>query len=42
MLSTNQKTINNPIKLSGVGLHNGVVAEMVIYPAKEKFWYKIL
>ncbi len=40
MFSTNQKTINNPIKLTGVGLHNGVNAEMVIYPAKENFGIK--
>ena len=40
MFSTNQKTINNPIKLTGVGLHNGVTAEMVIYPAKENFGIK--
>ena len=40
MLSVNQKTINNPIKLTGVGLHNGVNAEMVIYPAKENFGIK--
>ena len=40
MLSNNQKTINNPIKLTGVGLHNGVVADMVIYPAKENFGIK--
>ena len=40
MFSSNQKTINNPIKLTGVGLHNGVTAEMVIYPAKENFGIK--
>ena len=30
MLSTNQKTINKPIKLNGVGLHNGINAELII------------
>ncbi len=40
MLSVNQKTIKNSIKLTGVGLHNGVNAEMVIYPAKENFGIK--
>ena len=35
MLATNQKTINKPIKLNGVGLHNGVNAELVIKPAPE-------
>ena len=28
MLSTNQKTINEPITLTGVGLHNGVIAKL--------------
>lgn len=37
MLSTNQKTINKPIKLSGVGLHNGVNADLIIKPAAENF-----
>ena len=35
MLSTNQKTINKSIKLSGIGLHNGINAELVIKPADE-------
>ena len=35
MLSSNQRTINKNIKLSGVGLHNGVNAELVIKPADE-------
>ena len=35
MLSTNQKTINKSIKLSGIGLHNGINAELVIKPANE-------
>ena len=35
MLSSNQRTINKNIKLSGVGLHNGVNAELVIKPANE-------
>ena len=37
MLSINQKTINKPIKLNGVGLHNGVKADLVIKPAAENF-----
>ena len=40
MLFTNQKTINNPIRLSGVGLHNGIKAELVIKPAAENFGIK--
>ena len=40
MLSTNQKTINQPIKLNGVGLHNGVNAELIIKPAAENFGIK--
>ena len=37
MLSINQKTINKSIKLNGVGLHNGVNADLVIKPAAENF-----
>ena len=37
MLSINQKTINKPIRLSGVGLHNGVNADLIIKPADENF-----
>ena len=37
MLSINQKTINKPIKLNGIGLHNGVKADLVIKPAAENF-----
>ena len=37
MLSTNQKTINKPIKLSGIGLRNGIIADLVIKPADENF-----
>ena len=40
MSNLNQKTINKPIKLSGVGLHNGVIADLVIKPAKENFGIK--
>ena len=32
MLSPNQKTILKPIKLSGIGLHNGVIADLTIKP----------
>ena len=37
MSHQNQKTINGTIKLSGVGLHNGVKANLVIKPAEENF-----
>ena len=37
MLSSNQKTILKPIKLSGIGLHNGVIADLIIKPADENF-----
>ena len=40
MLSLNQKTINEPIKLSGIGLHNGTIADLVISPANENFGIK--
>ena len=40
MLSPNQKTINKSINLRGVGLHNGVVADLVIKPAQENFGIK--
>ena len=40
MLSSNQKTINEPITLTGVGLHNGVIAKLVIKPADENFGIK--
>ncbi len=40
MLSSNQKTINKPIKLTGVGLHNGKIAELIIKPANENFGIK--
>ena len=40
MLSPNQKTINKPIKLTGLGLHNGIIAELVINPANENFGIK--
>ena len=40
MLSSNQKTINKPIKLTGVGLHNGIIADLVINPANENFGIK--
>ena len=40
MLTPYQKTINKPIKLTGVGLHNGINADLVINPAKENFGIK--
>ena len=36
----NQKTINSTIKLTGVGLHNGQVADLVIKPANENHGIK--
>ena len=36
----NQKTINNTIKLYGIGLHNGIKANLIIKPAKENFGIK--
>ena len=35
MLFKNQKTINEAFKISGVGLHSGVNADLLIKPAKE-------
>ena len=40
MLSSNQKTINQPIKLKGIGLHNGINADLIINPAEENFGIK--
>ena len=40
MLSPNQKTINKLIKMTGIGLHNGVIADLVIKPANENFGIK--
>jgi len=40
MLSSYQKTINKPIKLTGIGLHNGINADLIIKPAKENFGIK--
>ena len=40
MFSFNQKTINKSIKLTGVGLHNGVNADLIIKPANENFGIK--
>ena len=37
MFQINQKTLNGEIKLSGVGLHNGKEANLIIKPAKENF-----
>ncbi len=37
MLFNNQNTINSPIKLNGIGLHNGVNVELIIKPANENF-----
>ena len=35
MIPINQKTINNPIQLKGIGLHSGVNVEITIKPAEE-------
>ena len=35
MSLNNQKTLNDTINLSGVGLHNGLNANLRIKPAKE-------
>ena len=40
MSQYNQKTINNTITLYGVGLHNGIKANLIIKPAKENFGIK--
>ncbi len=40
MLSAKQKTLNKSIKLSGVGLHNGITADLVIKPADVNFGIK--
>jgi UDP-3-O-[3-hydroxymyristoyl] N-acetylglucosamine deacetylase len=40
MITAYQKTINRPIKLTGIGLHNGLNADLVINPAKENFGIK--
>ena len=36
----NQKTINEVIKFSGIGLHNGVNVNLVVKPASENFGIK--
>ena len=40
MLTTKQKTLNKSVKLSGIGLHNGIVADLVIKPADIDFGIK--
>ena len=40
MLSYNQKTIKSEINLNGIGLHNGVKANLTIKPAEENFGIK--
>ena len=40
MLSINQKTINKPIKLNGVGLHNGVKSRFSNKTCRENFGIK--
>ena len=40
MSYSSQKTINNIIKLYGVGLHNGITANLTVKPASENFGIK--
>ena len=40
MSQYNQKTINDTIKLFGVGLHNGINANLTVKPASENFGIK--
>ena len=40
MSQNNQKTINDTIKLSGVGLHNGIKANLKVKTASENFGIK--
>ena len=40
MSQYNQKTINDNIKFQGVGLHNGINANLIVKPAKENFGIK--
>ena len=40
MSQSNQKTINDIIKLNGVGLHNGINVNLIIKPADENFGIK--
>ena len=40
MSQNNQKTINDTIKLYGVGLHNGINANLTVKPASENFGIK--
>jgi len=40
MSQHNQKTINDTIKLYGVGLHNGINANLTVKPASENFGIK--
>ena len=42
MLKLNQKTICEPIKLNGVGLHNGIKANLIIKPANVNFGIKFV
>ncbi len=40
MSQHNQKTVNDIIKLSGVGLHNGIKVNLTVKPANENFGIK--
>ncbi len=40
MFQRNQKTINDTIKFSGIGLHNGLNVNLVVKPANENFGIK--
>lgn len=39
-MSQKQKTIQQPVTVSGVGLHTGVQATLTFKPAPENHWYK--
>ena len=40
MFRQNQKTLNEPIKFYGVGLHNGINVNLIVKPASENFGIK--
>ena len=40
MFGLNQKTINDPIKFNGIGLHNGTQVNLVVKPANDNYGIK--
>ena len=40
MFGLNQKTINDPIKFNGIGLHNGTQVNVVVKPANDNYGIK--